>query len=533
MKINTKLLISFLLVVSSNISAVHSSMASRESDPTAHRRLVLNGLKERVQSHLDHLEDMKILFRSSAELGALSDVAKPLKYITSSIEAKKEIVQSYKQSVDLILHSNNPMFFSRTFNEMLSGFLQTRLDNLKDRKKNIGLMRIAQQNPSKVCIYAWTTDPDKQGELSSIEKILGEITTDTYQTLNTIIAGLCSLVDLKTLPSEPKMLLRMSPSLWPRIQAPSDDWGHPDEAIFENQDLDLYEHSLFNTGQLPTKPSSTIRLDSDMCPLFAQARISTSSSILTEAQSITEEELKKIEKKKADTAKKNKARRERNKKLAANARSKLSAISSYVDESDMNDLPDLENDSKATEKYSGASYELAKSSGDVAYAEVSVERGEQLKATIDASGATTNETAVRAGMADKTSELVDKIYLDPKSAHHAHQLMKSLKKSADGIDENTEEKQGGNLPELTGSSRATYDNIMSPTFTRVTYADFETLWKQLDGAIHTNRGGGSHRSLSIRGQTVPVGTYKPHKGIYGKNYIKYLKQALQYAATLT
>ena len=317
------------------------------------------------------------------------------------------------------------------------------------------------------------------------------------------------MVDLRTLPSYTQKLIRMSPSLWPRLQAINDDWGHPDEAIFENQDLDLYEHYLFKAGKLATKPESVIRPESVFCPLFLPATIPAAPPI----SAATVDAVEKAEEKITVLTKKKKKKKKEAPTTSATIVEPLQSSGDIDSEAD------------------GSKIEF--SSNTIGQSEEKIVVSEVLHAIYDSKvdSITTkekdqdpNDLASEEGLKAHSDEMSP----DPRRIHEEYQAKKSL-----GNLEHAFEKTEGNiLSILTGSSRTTYESILDPIFRTVSYTDFKTLWTQLGGEIHSPRGGGSHRSLVYRGKTLPIGTYEPHQGIYGKNCIKYPRQAVKYVTSL-
>ncbi len=485
---------------------------------------VLSDLQEHIQFHKSHMEDYKSTLSSMNE----NDVV-------DIINDNIQVILEYKNIIDMSIqvqkNLNNVAQFEHFLDTVcLPALLEMRLVNLHGRKKQSKDLQKRKNEGEKFIKYAWTTDPKRRDELNEIEKLFADITTDKYQTINKIIVNLLSLTCIQRL-SNSKKLIRNSPSLWPLIQTPNnDDWGHPDEAIFEKQDVDLYEYYLFKAGKLITKPESVIRRESVIYPLFSQTFISPPSSSSSEATPTTEEDLKKIAKKKEDTAKKNKARRERekSKKLTEKAHSnQVDAINSDLDENYMDDLLSTQVAATPEQQKELPTASCTESTQHTTESPLTIAK---VAESLEAAPALTSEQNQFLKASDSEDEFVARSKYDPRAEHQMHQSLKNLEMTTKGV-EDAEENDNATataIARVRNVHLQTINHIFDNTaFHPISYAQFESLWINRGGSIPDPKSGGSHRSLYWNGQKVGS-TFKPHGGHdYGPRCIKYLKNALE------
>jgi hypothetical protein len=351
------------------------------------------------------------------------------------------------------------------------------------------------KNEGMKCIYAWSTDPDQQDKLLDpeffeIEKMVAEITTDTYQTKNEIIRQLCSMVRLNDLSAETQKYLRLSPSLWPLIMGESNELGHPDQAIFENQDVDLYEQRILHLK------GAVIRRESIICPLFSENVQKPASAV---PEMLMEEQ---------DFLPPKKTKKKKKKKT-------ISADAALNDLEPHEQLDGAEN-VVLPEKGLEDNIHPEDNINEVQPEQVIFEKIEDSEILTDASAYCISHFNDNQILKEPVENF------DPKTDHELHQLMKTQKKTST---ETTE--QLTIFDKLGGSSAVTCDKLLNEKLPSVTYHDFKTLWEYLGGTIASSGRGGSHRRLIFNGRVVG-GTFKPHgNSDYGYRSVRYLKQALE------
>ena len=231
-----------------SIILIETCTASEVSDTyTVQKVKNLANLKQHLQRHVNSLQELKSSF-NQYEMSLSSD-------ILSTIEQNIENIIEYEGYVDKIIPCMNYEFKNNSSEifEVLDAFMSIRLGNLYVREKNIQKV-MENENIGERITYSRTTDPKRQDELTDFEHILCNLTTDLYQTLNRAIIGILSLIDKTKLPASSQKLLKMSPALWPLITNPtSDDFGHPDEAIFSDDPKDCRDIHYFKYHELNIK----------------------------------------------------------------------------------------------------------------------------------------------------------------------------------------------------------------------------------------------------------------------------------------
>lgn len=106
-----------------------------------------------------------------------------------------------------------------------------------------------------------STNPAAYPELTEIEQLTVDLVVDAYQSFTHACLGLMAVVDdPKTLSEDTKRLLRISVGLWPLIEDKTEDLGHPDACVWdENGKLSpqkeafLYEHRYRKWIMLPNR----------------------------------------------------------------------------------------------------------------------------------------------------------------------------------------------------------------------------------------------------------------------------------------
>ncbi|MES2252410.1 MAG: hypothetical protein V4482_01835 [Pseudomonadota bacterium] len=277
---NTKILLIIISFMFS-IALVHKCAASESMEEyIARKTSVLNDLSEHLQMHSEHLED----YKDSLQILELYNSAN-FSILNTTTTTNIASIRQHKEMIDLL---KNPDFFQGQYflSKGKNGFLEKidivvdqffnrRFELLCSRSENLKTIRTKKEG--KHYNYPCTTDPARQIELTDIEKVMANITTDSYQTFNKVILGLLSLTDLCLLPQAIKKQIRMSPSLWPLITMPSDDFGHPDEAIEINDDLNLYRHCVLKEANVD------VRRESLACPAFSTHTAAVSAAVVPSA----------------------------------------------------------------------------------------------------------------------------------------------------------------------------------------------------------------------------------------------------------
>lgn len=370
---------------------------------------------------------------------------------------------------------------------LLGGFLEKRFEFLKGRRDN----KILFQSGEVEAVYLRSTYPeyveslDKEG-LGAFELVSYYLIQDFYQTMNYCIIELFHMVSPESFEEKnkavlhTKKLLQFSVNLWPYlINTSFEDFGHPDQAIEEYQDLDLYRKFILKD----TDPNIVIKRESLGHPLFRVRKLESdvvSDVVLFDAAKPSD--LQKMTKKK---------KKKKHKKKQS--QSQISAVENSIDGDDAESDVEI-SEIDIIEEKSALDKDLERvgcKGGDV--------KTEESKDTV---------TLKQEDIAFERKKYVKKIDGSKKKA-----TLSSL----------DEEKVA--VLKLTGTHKTTFEQIMQTPFSgSLAYRSFESLWQHLGGAIRATSG--SHRKLLWNNQCMG-GTYEPHGGhSYGYRTVKYLREAL-------
>ncbi|MBA4249343.1 MAG: hypothetical protein C0432_01300 [Candidatus Puniceispirillum sp.] len=391
--------------------------------------------------------------------------------------------QSYIDSIDFLSNhykntKGNKLLYASPFSVILGGFVEKRMEFLNNRRIN----KFEMTKPrNKHVTYLQSTYPEyieslsEENSSSSYEKLSYYLIQDFYETMNFCIIELFKWVSddfwKDTSPElvKTKKLLQYSISLWPDLmQDPPDQrvsMGHPDQAIEETQELDLYRKFILRESDL----TISIKRESLDCPLFKEKKTSVSSSAIVgvweSPESCVVSSLSAVKKKK---------------------KKKKKASSATVMPSENLCSSDIERTEESTEVASEDDVETEK---------------------VPAPGA--NVEAFENKDVNETTDTFED-----------YQFRPYAKQSAFSV-----EKEPSYTSFLKGHHKTTFDQIMETPFSgTLYYRDFVNLWERLGGTVQTTSG--SHRKLMWNKQCMG-GTYEPHGGHnYGFRTVKYLRDSL-------
>lgn len=461
---------------------IQTVISSQLEEALERKSRVLTDLKKHVQTHRANLEDYCEMLKTKGD--SALDVSAAIIIAQRNIES----IQLLEGRLSELLQG------SKTIEDTIYWILASRLSTLEKRKGNIIK---AQQNPELV--YG-LSDPQTLDKLSPDACLHVEIATDTYQTFNRIIVGFSSVMDLRKLSPHVKNLIRMSPTLWPRILGQDSDWGHPDEAIFIKkgtfgQDVSLYETHLLESKLYEMTCYSgfhTFKKWVNLTPFdYYQLGLGTekipplpypdflmpspSLDIMSQKQNEDEEPVLVSKDKKSIPEK------------------KTSHMTKILKPKKI--LPPLVLDADR-EKKDEPLVNLKKLEEGVSIKE--------LEATQEGQQPVSEK---------ECTELVVPSYEE--------------KKSPVELGEKEKQEDLESFPNLKGKHLKTYQDIFDPqAFSTVDFDRFAALWTHVGGEIKKSRSGGSHRTLIWKGKAIG-GTFVPHGGHeYGKRSIGSLRDAL-------
>ncbi|MBX9621694.1 MAG: hypothetical protein K2X28_06695 [Alphaproteobacteria bacterium] len=220
--------------ISSSITASSVDPIEQErADSVANKSKVIAGLIREVEVLQAHEEDFIDLFKEDI-------TPETIDIITKNIEENKKILLSLIETQTILStltpdkvglsHVNKLNAIDSCANKVLKETLFLRVDFINARYNN-NLLFHQHRHLKDVRILYGPTDPSLYDELTPEQKVLSQKAIDKYQTFNRVILGIASIVDLRLLPANTKMLLRASPTLYPLLEGNSKDLGHPDETF--------------------------------------------------------------------------------------------------------------------------------------------------------------------------------------------------------------------------------------------------------------------------------------------------------------
>ena len=500
----------FFIIATLNISSVFSSGIKKDD----HCEEVLISLQQRLDQHIEHLEDtIESLRDDTLTAETEGGIKSTQRNITS--------VQTIKNQLSKVLHNEYGI------EEMLRYMMLSRLSTLQIRSNNI---RHARKTPH---LLYFLTHPLAVENADPTFRFIPESTIDLYQTFNDVILSLASLFDLRNLHPNTKKIIRASPSLWQRLQGLEQGLGYPDEALLdftafkqndtlqditllEKGDLYFYERFLKESIRIVYNEFSTFRrytateyvtpYDADIILhqennyedlpypefLFSPLRLSVTKhfSIQTTPANTTSKKRQQQRKSKPSSSTQRKGKG-RGKRITTH---KAAFITNKVTRKKI--------DTEAQQKDSLVKIPSQK---------------EALPKDLEP------ESAKHPEEIDTKKQLDDVIDIPSSSTSAAS----SSSTSPMDIPESEEEPQPS--LHLSGGHIKTIERIFNPrAYSKTRFSDFQTLWEYLGGRIGAQKSGGSHRSI-IWKNSVIEGTYIPHNGHrYGPRAIKRLRHALDF-----
>ncbi|MEI8295320.1 MAG: hypothetical protein WCG04_02210 [Alphaproteobacteria bacterium] len=448
---------------------------------------VIAGLRSYLESSMDPILDLKDKFE---------DLGLPIPG-----DLSKERLDGIKKHLDKNLKDlSNFENGKLTTEEMVRRALIRRMEFLKRR---IDRMEIKQSAPKDVEVIYPSTYPENFANYGRLEKVMATMSTDFYQMHNINILMLLSLIDVRTVASDIKDLIRVSVALWPHIQrldqGISADLGHPDEAIRigkyripydRRDDHTLYdEYSLYRNCVLPETscPPQTM-----VCYAGFHKFVRSYTPTFYEIQQTM------LEAGQAELL------------LYIPPLAKLPWLKRPV-------LPHIVFPAIQAAIAVAASEEVEEKESE------EPEQGFPFdRIDIKENNAVPDIVfpAIQAAIAVAASEEVEeKESEEPKQGFPFDRV---------GIKENNTVPVSSPFDELKGVHLKTYERIFDGKhFLSVSYNDFKTLWTHLGGSIPNPKSGTSHRDCLYNGKKIAM-TYVPHGNhTYGKRVIKSVRQALE------
>lgn len=432
--------------------SVGVGMPSKNQDSELKR--VLRHLKERLVAYQNMLKDCKETFESNKDSFIRVDqTLQSLRNSTTGVQNLYAILEHVEKG-DL-----HPVIGLRTM-------LGTRLENLEKRAKNIAMVKAS---TSGIQYEYGKTGPAFYDTLSPFEKMSADLAIDSYQDNHAIIKGLYDFLGLTTVRQDPVCyrLITLSPALWDLLEGKTQDLGHPDQGIvdenwnfFEGSDLRLFQQhgpAVLPLLRLPVGSS------------YPHGFNVNPPAFLNPPQPGPTPKKEASQPKKLDGAKKT---------------------------------------PKSVDQVSSQGESSAEFLEDVS---------EQTKTPIEPEPLVSTEPSI----IPKAPETAEKTPVQPTPV--AKSKSKPQPKPREVVEEVPQR------PSLRGNHLDTHQRIFATSYQcDVGFKDAKTLWEYLGGQILSRSTTGSHRVLQWQGKTIGF-TYVPHGNsqIYGHRAIKDIRQAFE------
>ncbi len=469
----------FFVIVTLNISSVFSSGVKKDD----HCEEVLISLQQRLDQHIEHLEDTIEILKSDDFIDKSRDAI-----ITS--QSNIQTIQDIKEKIQQVISHDFQI------ESMVCFIMLSRFRMLEKRFQN----NLLSLHDSRF-IHAYT-HPFIIENMDPAFRFIPESSVNLYQSINDVILSLASLLDLKNLKLLTRKFIIASPSMWKRFQGLEKDLGHPDEALLTmEQGAEGYcEASFLDKGDLyfyykffkEGAPIPDIDSEDFSYPEFLRPSPSAGSSPSTaKVVSTAESSAKKPQQRKSRISSSTQRRR-KGRHQKAQRKTRQGKIQ-YARKKDLSEKHPPHIDSESGTVKHPVEIDDPKRSDDVI--------GKPLSSAFSSSSST---AASSSSAAESSSAAV-----------------------LSDISESEEEPQPS--LHLSGGHIKTIERIFNPrAYSKTRFSDFQTLWEYLGGRIGGQKSGGSHRSI-IWKNSVIEGTYIPHNGHrYGPRAIKRLRHALDF-----